>query len=49
MEAIPVYLLLGIITGLYSVYMSRTTLFVEGKLNKKNHLMKPILGGLFLG
>ena len=48
-EAIPVYILLGIITGLYSVYMSRTTLFVEGKLKKKNHLTKPILGGLFLG
>jgi chloride channel protein, CIC family len=49
MEAIPVYVLLGIITGLYSVYMSRTSLFIEGKLNKKHHLMKPILGGLLLG
>ncbi len=48
-EAIPMYILLGIITGLYSVYMTRTTLFVEGKLNKQNHLLKPILGGLTLG
>jgi chloride channel protein, CIC family len=49
LEAIPVYILLGLLTGLYSVYMSRTTLFIEGKLNKKQRLTKPILGGLFLG
>jgi len=48
-EAIPFYIVLGIITGLYSVYMSRVTLYVEGKLKKKHSLLKPILGGLVLG
>jgi len=48
-EAIPFYIALGVITGLYSVYMTRITFFVEGKLNKSNHLLKPILGGLVLG
>ena len=48
-DSIPFYIFLGIITGLYSVYMTRITLFVEGKLNKNHHLIKPILGGLILG
>jgi chloride channel protein, CIC family len=48
-NAIPFYIVLGIITGLFSVYITRVTLFVEGKLNKKNTLLKPIIGGLVLG
>jgi CIC family chloride channel protein len=48
-NAIPFYIVLGAITGLFSVYITRVTLFVEGKLNKKNTLLKPIIGGLVLG
>ncbi len=48
-EAIPIYILLGIIAGLYSVYITRVTLYMEGKLNKKKSLLKPIIGGLVLG
>jgi CIC family chloride channel protein len=48
-EAIPFYIVLGIITGIFSVYITRVTLFVEGKLNNKNSLLKPIIGGLVLG
>ena len=48
-EAIPFYLLLGIVCGLLSVYMSRITLLVEGRLGKNNSILKPIFGGLLLG
>jgi CIC family chloride channel protein len=48
-NAIPFYIVLGTITGLFSVYITRVTLFVEGKLNKNNTLLKPIIGGLVLG
>lgn len=48
-EAIPFYIVLGIITEIFSVYITRVTLFVEGNLNNKNGLLKPIIGGLVLG
>jgi chloride channel protein, CIC family len=48
-DALPFYVVLGIITGLFSVYITRVTLFMEGRLNKKNSLLKPIIGGLVLG
>jgi len=48
-DAIPFYIVLGIITGLFSVYITKITLFVEDKLNKKKSLLKPIIGGLVLG
>lgn len=48
-EAIPIYLILGVITGLFSVYITRVTLFIEGKLSQKNKILKPVLGGLLLG
>ncbi len=48
-EAIPFYLILGIICGLLSVYISRITLFVENRLKRSNKISKPILGGLVLG
>jgi chloride channel protein, CIC family len=48
-DALPFYIILGIVTGLYSVYITRITLFMEGKLSKKNSLLKPIIGGLVLG
>lgn len=49
-HAIPFYVLLGIICGLISVYMTRVTLKVEGLFNKrKSTYKKALLGGLILG
>jgi CIC family chloride channel protein len=49
-HAIPFYVLLGIICGLLSVYMTRVTLKVEGIFaKKKNAYKKALLGGLILG
>jgi CIC family chloride channel protein len=47
---IPWYLLLGIISGLISLYFSKMTLFLEGSYNKiTNSYLKLILGGIVLG
>ena len=47
---IPWYLLLGIVSGLISLYFSKMTLFLEGNYNKiKNSYLKIILGGIVLG
>jgi chloride channel protein, CIC family len=47
---IPWYLLLGIISGLISLYFSKMTLFLEGSYNKiTNAYLKLILGGIVLG
>lgn len=49
-HAIPFYILLGIICGLLSVYMTRVTLFVEGFFEAKTRVLpKAIWGGLLLG
>ncbi|OIP01937.1 MAG: hypothetical protein AUJ97_06565 [Bacteroidetes bacterium CG2_30_32_10] len=49
-NAIPFYILLGIICGLISVYMTRVTLSLEGFFSSfKKVLPKAILGGLALG
>jgi len=48
-DAIPFYIVLGIITGLFSVYITKVTFLVEGKLNNKKSILKPIIGGLVLG
>ena len=49
-HAIPFYILLGIICGLISVYMTRVTLSLEGFFSSfKKVLPKAILGGLALG
>ena len=49
-KAIPFYLLLGVICGLFSVYMIRNTLFVEGFFHKrKNPYFKGIFGGIAIG
>lgn len=48
-EAIPFYAILGVICGLLSVYISKVTLFVEDFLSRYNKILKPIIGGLFLG
>ena len=47
---IPWYLVLGIISGLISLYFSKMTLFLEGNYDKiKNSYIKLILGGTILG
>jgi len=47
---IPWYLLLGIISGLISLYFSKMTLFLEGGYNKiTNAYLRLILGGIVLG
>lgn len=50
LDALPFYLLLGILSGLISVYMTRAALFTETFLDgRKSYWMKAILGGLTLG
>ncbi len=47
---IPWYLLLGIISGLISLYFSKMTLFLESNYEKiKNSYLRLILGGIVLG
>ncbi len=47
---IPWYLLLGIISGLISLYFSKMTLFLEGSYGKiRNSHLRLILGGIVLG
>jgi len=47
---IPWYILLGVISGLISLYFSKMTLFLEGSYEKiKNTYLRLILGGTVLG
>lgn len=47
---IPWYILLGIISGIVSLYFSRMTLFLEGNFERiKNIYLRLILGGIILG
>jgi CIC family chloride channel protein len=47
---IPWYLILGIISGMISLYFSKMTLFLEGSYEKiKNSYIRLILGGIILG
>jgi len=47
---IPWYLLLGIVSGLVSLYFSRMTLFLEGNYDKiRNSYVRLVLGGIVLG
>ncbi|HEX7492604.1 MAG TPA: chloride channel protein [Bacteroidales bacterium] len=47
---IPWYLLLGVVSGLVSLYFSRMTLFLEGSYDKiRNSYVRLILGGIVLG
>lgn len=49
-KSIPLYFILGIICGLVSVYMTRTTHFMERKLGAfKLRMRKAVLGGALLG
>jgi len=47
---IPWYLVLGIISGLVSLYFSKMTLFLEARFEKiKNIFMRLVTGGIILG
>ena len=47
---IPWYLLLGVVSGLISLYFSKMTLLLEGSFSKiKNTYIRLILGGIVLG
>ena len=47
---IPWYLLLGVVSGLISLYFSKMTLFLEGSYSRiKNTYLRLILGGIVLG
>jgi chloride channel protein, CIC family len=47
---IPWYILLGIVSGLISLYFSKMTLFIESEYEKiKNIYIRLILGGIILG
>ncbi len=47
---IPWYILLGVISGMISLYFSKMTLFLEGNYEKiKNIYLRLILGGIVLG
>jgi CIC family chloride channel protein len=47
---IPWYLLLGVISGLVSLYFSKMTLFLEERYNEiKNSYLRLFLGGIVLG
>jgi chloride channel protein, CIC family len=49
-NAIPFYVLLGVLCGLISVYMTRVTLSIEGFFeNRKSVILKAIFGGIALG
>lgn len=45
LHAIPFYIILGIICGLISVYMTRVTLGVESWFNRRRSLMLKAIGG----
>jgi CIC family chloride channel protein len=50
LKAIPFYFILGIVTGLVSVYMSRTTHFMEKWMSRfRLRMRKAIIGGTILG
>ena len=49
-EHLPYYIGLGLLTGLVSLYFTRTTLFIEGLFQKiKLKFVKVIIGGISLG
>lgn len=49
-HAIPFYIILGVLCGLISVYMTRVTLYMEDFFEKrKGTYSKAIIGGLLLG
>lgn len=50
LKSIPLYFMLGILCGLVSVYMTRTTHFLEKKLSQfRLRMRKAVFGGALLG
>ncbi|MEW6470024.1 MAG: chloride channel protein [Bacteroidota bacterium] len=50
MNAIPFYILLGLLMGLISVYTTRMSIFTEGLFrNKQNPYVRALAGGVLLG
>ena len=50
LNQIPLFIILGIFTGLVSVYLTRMNLFIEGKLRLITNIYKKIIvGGIILG
>lgn len=50
LDAVPFYLLLGVLSGFISVYMTRAALFTENWIEtKKAYWLKAAVGGLMLG
>ncbi len=50
LKDIPMFMILGVFTGLVSMYFSRTNEFIESKFKKvKNNYIKVLLGGTALG
>ncbi|NCA77557.1 MAG: chloride channel protein [Alphaproteobacteria bacterium] len=49
-DAIPYYVLLGVLCGLLSVYMTRMSLSIEGYFEKRKRILpKAVTGGIALG
>jgi CIC family chloride channel protein len=49
-RTIPWYLVLGVISGLVSLYFSKMTLFIEGRFEKiRNIFIRLLIGGIILG
>lgn len=47
---LPYFIILGILAGLLSVYFTRVTYWVEGRLAKvKSHIYRALIGGVSLG
>ena len=46
---LPFYILLGLFTGLISIYFTRMNMFIEGSMKRiRNHWVRTITGGLLL-
>ena len=50
LKHLPFYILLGVFTGFVSVYFTKSTMFVEGKMKKlRRKWQRWLLGGILLG
>jgi CIC family chloride channel protein len=47
---LPWYIILGLLTGLLSLYFTKTSIFVEGKMKSiKNRWIRVLIGGILMG
>jgi CIC family chloride channel protein len=50
LQHLPFYALLGLLTGLVSLYFTRTSMYIESKMKKiQNRFLKVFVGGVALG